>query len=290
MKHKIKSLTSIAKEPRRALCYQRQRESGQTAWKASRCVGNLQEALYKPPGPDPFNHCVTQINWKCHAPLIRLQSSQGTVRIRQERPLPSRLWWRWCSSSTAPQWLCDAAKVQGGGRRWFICCVRCKRKMQWKILVIRVRWSCLPQKEYLLRASSSSCIIDCIRSSNLWFWATSRRSASCNKPSRLWIRSLRANSLRSAMPASFFNAEFWSTNCFCTMVSCSRLRSRNTIFFCCALLLLLRITLLYCSLISSSWISSSTTFWGKVIFSRPWEELIDHFETDLLATVLQVTH
>ena len=52
--------------------------------------------------------------------------------------------------------------------------------------------------------------------------------------------------------------------CFCTTVSCSRLRSKNAIFFCCALLFELRMTLLYCSLISSSWISSSTTYEGKL--------------------------
>ena len=40
--------------------------------------------------------------------------------------------------------------------------------------------------------------------------------------------------------------------CFWTMVSCSRLRSKKAIFFCCALLLLFRMTLLYCSLISSN--------------------------------------
>lgn len=40
--------------------------------------------------------------------------------------------------------------------------------------------------------------------------------------------------------------------CFCTSVSCSRLRSRNAIFFCCCLLFELRMTLLYCSFISSS--------------------------------------
>lgn len=40
--------------------------------------------------------------------------------------------------------------------------------------------------------------------------------------------------------------------CFCTTVSCSRFLSKKAIFFCWALLLLLRITLLYCSLISSS--------------------------------------
>lgn len=56
--------------------------------------------------------------------------------------------------------------------------------------------------------------------------------------------------------------------CFCTNVSCSRLRSKNAIFFCCAFELLLRMTLLYCSLISSSWISSSTTLHAKMNQSR----------------------
>jgi hypothetical protein len=72
------------------------------------------------------------------------------------------------------------------------------------------------------------------------------------------MRSLRASSLRSAMPASFLSAVFWSTSweagrrgelerqsrrctrdeadreptCFCTSAICSRLRSRKAIFFC----------------------------------------------------------
>ena len=66
----------------------------------------------------------------------------------------------------------------------------------------------------------------------LWFAAVSFSCESPSKPSRLWILSFRAISLRSAMATSFFSELFCSTSCRCTTVSCSRLRSRNAIFFC----------------------------------------------------------
>ena len=92
-----------------------------------------------------------------------------------------------------------------------------------------------------------------------WFAEVSFSCESCNKLSSDCIRSLRAMSLRSAMATSFFSALFCSTSWRCTTVSCSRLRSRNIIFFCWARLLDVRRTLLYCSRVSSSEISSSTT-------------------------------
>ncbi len=66
----------------------------------------------------------------------------------------------------------------------------------------------------------------------LWFAAVSFSCASCRRASKLWIRSLRAMSLRSAMATSFFRVPFCSTSCRWTWVSCSRLRSRKAIFFC----------------------------------------------------------
>lgn len=134
-----------------------------------------------------------------------------------------------------------------------------------------------------------------------------RLSVSCSIPSRFVIRSFRASNFRSAIPASFFKAEFCSTSynnqsselkemsekrkmrtCFCTSVSCSRLRSKNAIFFCWALVLLFLITLLYCSFASSNWISNSTTY--QIDSSDP-DPVSEHSEvTDLLTPVLQVSH
>ena len=92
-----------------------------------------------------------------------------------------------------------------------------------------------------------------------WFAAVSFSCESCSKLSKDCIRSLRAINLRSAIATSFLMPEFCSTSGRCTTVSCSRLRSRNIIFFCCARLLDVRSTLLYCSRVSSREISSSTT-------------------------------
>jgi len=64
----------------------------------------------------------------------------------------------------------------------------------------------------LPRAWSNRSLTACNCDSNFWFWTESRRSASCRRASRFCIRSFRARSFRSAIPASFFNAEFWSTN------------------------------------------------------------------------------
>jgi hypothetical protein len=95
-----------------------------------------------------------------------------------------------------------------------------------------------------------------------WFVCTSFSWLSASRCSRLWMRSLRAMSLRSAMATSFLSPLFCSTSCRWMTVSCSRLRSRKAIFFCCARLLDVRSTLLYCSRVSSSEISSSTTCVG----------------------------
>lgn len=65
---------------------------------------------------------------------------------------------------------------------------------------------------YIPRAWSSLSLTACNCASNFWFWTDSLRSASCNIASRFCIRSLRARSLRSAMPASFLRVEFWSTS------------------------------------------------------------------------------
>jgi hypothetical protein len=94
-----------------------------------------------------------------------------------------------------------------------------------------------------------------------WFAAVSFSWLSWSRLSSDWMRSLRAMSLRSAIATSFLSELFCSTSCLCTTVSCSRLRSRNIIFFCCARLFDVRSTLLYCSRVSSRDISSSTT-WG----------------------------